>query len=284
VSSLIPFAIAVLGAVSMFLIAISLRPSTNLLKTRIRKLERVSEPSLSQRAAIVDHIVSTEHKSNLRSQLNEAGWYEVTPVALALRGIGAYGIGLSVAILLIIVLHNNTLAAVMGVAIALISWRIPNIVLSRAIKARKEQIARDLPEFLDLLSTTVQAGLALNAALIQSADATSGPLRNELDSTISEIRLGRSRTEALNAMADRANETSLSMSVSAIVQAEKLGIDLGGVLVEVAKESRDRRWMRAEEQAAQLPIKMIIPMVFFMIPSLYLMIFGPVIAEFVNRR
>jgi tight adherence protein C len=74
------------------------------------------------------------------------------------------------------------------------------------------------------------------------------------------------------------------MSVSAIVQAEKLGIDLGGVLVEVAKESRDRRWMRAEEQAAQLPIKMIIPMVFFMIPSLYLMIFGPVIAEFVNRR
>jgi tight adherence protein C len=85
-------------------------------------------------------------------------------------------------------------------------------------------------------------------------------------------------------MADRANENSLSMTVSAIVQAEKLGSDLTDVLRELAKESRDRRWMRAEEKAAQLPIKMIIPMALFMIPSLYLMIFGPVIAEFVAHR
>jgi tight adherence protein C len=120
--------------------------------------------------------------------------------------------------------------------------------------------------------------------MIQSADATSGPLRSELMSTLSEIRLGRSREEALNAMADRANENSLTMTVSAIVQAEKLGTDLTLVLSELAKESRDRRWMRAEEKAAQLPIKMIIPMALFMIPSLYLMIFGPVIAEFVEHR
>jgi tight adherence protein C len=219
----------------------------------------------------------------LRSRLNEAGWYDVSPGALALRGIGSYGIGMCVGILLIFFLHNDVLGGVVGVLVALIGWRIPSLFLGQAIKRRKESIGRDLPEFLDLLSTTVQAGLSLNAAMIESADATSGPLHAELTATLSEVRLGRSREEALNAMADRANENSLTMTVSAIVQAEKLGSDLTDVLHELAKESRDRRWMRAEEKAAQLPIKMIIPMALFMIPSLYLMIFGPVIAQFVAR-
>ena len=268
----------------MFLIAISMVPSKNVLHTRIRKLERVNEQSLSQRTVIINQIVSTEHKSTLQSRLNEAGWYEVTPAALALRGLGAYGIGMSVGALLIVFLHNNVLGGIIGVLVALIGWRVPSIFLSQAIKARKESIGRDLPEFLDLLSTTVQAGLALNAALIESAHASSGPLNAELTSTLSEIRLGRSREEALTAMADRVNENSLTMTVSAIIQAEKLGSDLAGVLQELAKESRDRRWMRAEEKAAQLPIKMIIPMALFMIPSLYLMIFGPVIAQFVEGK
>ena len=281
---LLPIAIAIVGAASIFLIAMSMVPATNVLQTRMRKLERVDEPSLPQHTIIVNQIVSTERKSVLQGQLNEAGWYEVTPAALAIRGLGAFGIGLSVGCLLIFFLHNNVLGAIIGVLVAMISWRVPSFFLSRAIKARKESIGRDLPEFLDLLSTTVQAGRSLNAALIQATDATTGPLHSELTSTLAEIRLGRSREEALNAMADRANENSLTMTVSAIVQSEKLGTDLTDVLHELAKESRDRRWMRAEEKAAQLPILMIIPMALFMIPSLYLMIFGPVIAEFIEHR
>lgn len=280
----LPIVIAVSGALSIFLIAISMVPTTNVLKTRIRKLERIDERSLSQRNVLINQIVSAEHKSTLRSRLDEAGWYEVTPGALALRGLGAYGIGMSVGVLLILFLHNNVLGGIVGVLVALIGWRVPSMFLSRAIKARKESIARALPEFLDLLSTTVQAGLSLSAALSQCTDATGGPLHAELNSTLSEIRLGRSRQEALAAMAERANEKSLTMTVSAIVQAEKLGSDLASVLQELAKEARDRRWMRAEEKAAQLPILMIIPMALFMIPSLYLMIFGPVIAQFVARR
>jgi tight adherence protein C len=282
--ALLPYGIALVGAISIFLIAISMVPSKNVLNARIRKLERVNEQSLSQRTVIINQIVSTEHKSTLQSRLNEAGWYEVTPAALALRGLGAYGIGMSVGAVIVIFLHSNVLGGIIGVLVALVGWRVPSIFLSQAIKARKESIGRDLPEFLDLLSTTVQAGLSLNAALIESAHAATGPLNSELTSTLSEIRLGRSREEALTAMADRVNENSLTMTVSAIIQAEKLGSDLAGVLQELAKESRDRRWMRAEEKAAQLPIKMIIPMALFMIPSLYLMIFGPVIAEFVEGK
>jgi tight adherence protein C len=283
-TAVLPIAIAFVAAMSIFVLAISMIPTTHVLNTRIQKLERVDEQSLSQRNIVINKIVSNEHKSNLRDRLNEAGVYEVTPAAFTLRGVGMLGVGLIIGIVLILFLHNNVLGGIVGVFIALIGWRMPSILLSRAIKARKESIGRELPEFLDLLSTTVQAGLSLNAAMIQSADATDGPLHTELTSTLSEIRLGRSLEDALNAMADRANENALTMTVAAIVQAERLGSDLANVLQELSKESRDRRWMRAEEKAAQLPIKMIIPMALFMIPSLYLMIFGPVIAEFVSGR
>jgi tight adherence protein C len=272
------------SALSIFLIAFSMAPHTNLLKSRIRKLESVDEQSVSQRKLIIDQIVSTERRSALRSRLNEAGWYEVTPGTFALRGIGALGIGLCLGLFLIVFLHNVTMGAIIGVLTALVGWRAPSFMLSRAIKVRKEAVARDLPEFLDLLSTTVQAGLALNAALIQSTEVTTGALHEELASTLSEIRLGRSRRDALDALADRLNENSLTMTVSSIVQAERLGSDLTDVLRELARESRDRRWMHAEEKAAQLPVKMIIPMALFMIPSLYLMIFGPVIAQFVEHH
>lgn len=278
----LPIAIALCGALSIFLMVIAFVPVTNALRARMQKLDRVDERSLSQRSLLIEQMVSDERKSTLQSRLNEAGWYETTPAALALSGVAGLSVGIAIGALLIVFLHNNALGSVVGVLIALIGWRTPSIVLSRAIKARKESLARDLPEFLDLLSTTVQAGLALNAAMIQAAEGTAGPLHTELLSTLSEIRLGRSREDALNAMSERANERTLTMAVSSIVQAEKLGADLADVLQELSKEARDRRWVRAEEKAAQLPVKMIIPMALFMIPSLYLMIFGPVIAQFVS--
>lgn len=280
----LPIAIAALGAISIFLIAVSMVPTKNVLKSRMQKLERVNEKSLTQRNVIIDQIVSKERTTNLRQRLNEAGWYELTPTAMAIRGLGALGIGVSVGALIVLFLHNNVLGVIVGVLVALVGWRLPSIMLGRAIRARKEAIEHELPDFLDLLSTTVQAGLSLNAAMIQATDATTGALKEELTSTLAEIRLGRSRADALNAMADRVNENSMTTMATAIVQAEKLGSNLADVLQELSKDSRDRRWMRAEEKASQLPIKMIIPMAAFMIPSLYLMIFGPVIADLVKPK
>jgi tight adherence protein C len=280
----LPIGIASLGALSIFLIAISTIPAKNVLKSRIEKLERISAKSLTQRHIIIDQIVSKEHTSNVRQRLNEAGWYDLSPHALTLRSIGALGIGICIGALLIVFLQNDTLGVVVGILVALLGWRLPSIVLSRCIKTRKDSIAQEVPDFLDLLSTTVQAGLSLNASMIQAVDATTGPLNEELTSTLSEIRLGRSRSDALQAMANRVNESSITTMALAIVQAEKLGSNLTDVLRELATDSRDRRWTRAEERASQLPIKMIIPMGLFMIPSLYLMIFGPVIAHLVQHK
>ena len=279
-----PLAIMAGGAASVFLIVLSAFPAQSPMAARLKKMERVSVKSVSARVAVIEKIISKEQHSRLQRQLVEAGWYGVTPVAMVLRGIGALGIGVVAGLTFMLVSGNDRIGTLIGVFTALIGWRIPSIMLSRAMKARKEDVQRELPDFLDLLSNTVKAGLALNGALVHAVDATRGALKEELSSMLSEVRLGRPRSDAFNAMAERINDEGITTMVTAIVQAEKIGSNLSDVLAELAKETRDRRWMRAEERAAQLPIKMILPMALFMIPSLYLMIFGPVIARLVTQR
>jgi tight adherence protein C len=279
-----PYAIAGCGTISAFLIVFSAFPARSPMAARLKKLERINEKSVHLRIKLIDQIVTKEKQSRLQQQLIEAGWYGVTPVAMWLRGIGALGIGVVAGLMSLAFFNANLLGLLVGVFTALVAWRVPNIMLSRAVKARKENIRRDLPDFLDFLATTVQAGLALNAALVQATDATHGPLRAELTSMLAEIRLGRPRADAFNALAERVNDDSTTTMVTAVVQAEKLGSNLSVVLAELSKEIRDRRWLQAEEKAAQLPIKMILPMALFMIPSLYLMIFGPVIARVLTNK
>jgi len=279
-----PYAVAGCGAVSAFMIVLSAFPAQSPMAARLKKMERVSEKSIAQRITIIDQIVTKDRSSRVQQKLIEAGCYGVTPMAMAMRGIGALGVGLMMCLLSMMLLNGNLFGILIGAFTALVALRIPNIMLSRAVKARKETIQREMPDFLDFLASTVQAGLALNAALVQATDATRGALNQELSSMLAEIRLGRPRADAFQALADRVNEESVTTMVTAVVQAEKLGSNLSEVLIELARETRDRRWMRAEEKAAQLPVKMILPMAAFMIPSLYLMIFGPVIAKLVTSR
>jgi len=279
-----PYAVAGCGAISAFLIAFSALPAKSPMAARLKKLERIDEKSVAVRFTLIEQIVSKEQHSRIQQRLIEAGWYGVTPIAMTMRGIGALGIGAVACLTSLLLFDGNLLGILIGAFAALVAWRVPNIMLSRAVKARKEGIQRALPDFLDFLSSTVQAGLALNAALVQATEATHGPLHEEITSMLAEIRLGRPRADAFNALADRVNEESTTTMVTAIVQAERLGANLSEVLSELAKEIRDRRWSRAEERAAHLPVKMILPMALFMIPSLYLMIFGPVIAKLVTNR
>ena len=274
------YAIAASGAGSALLLALSAIPAESPIAARLKKMERVTSRSISERTGIIEQIVSGERQSRLQSRLIEAGWYHVSPLGLTMRSLGALGCGLVIGFIMMLLVFGSGLLAILGeVFTALVAWRLPNIVLSRAIVARKERLQRSLPDFLDVLAATVQAGLALNAALVQAVNATRGPLNEELESMLAEVRLGRPRAEALQAMAERVNEDSILTMVTAIVQAERLGSNLTEVLQELAKDTRDRRWLRAEERASHLPIKMILPMALFMIPSLYIMIFGPVIAS-----
>lgn len=276
-------AIAACGAASAFCFAISLVPAPNPMAVRLHKLDALKERGASKRLQRIEQIVGDEKRSRLQDRLNAAGWYHVSPGAMMLRGIGGIAGGLALTLLLLTIMPEKLLALLIGILALAVAWRAPKIALDRAIAARRDRVARQLPDFLDLLAATVRAGLALNGALVHATDAVTGPLQDELKSALAEIRLGRPRGEALHAMAERLNEPQTRTMVTSVVQADRLGANLATILHELAVDTRNRRWMLAEERAAQLPIKMIFPMALLMLPSLYVIMFTPLVARFLTR-
>jgi tight adherence protein C len=201
-----------------------------------------------------------------------------------MRSVIASFSGLIVGIMLPLIMHHHEMWLIsFPIMLAFAGAILPSSMLDGAITERKKRIRNALPDFLDLVSTTVEAGIALNGAFAAAVDAVSGPFRDELLAALSDIRVGRSRAEALAAMAARCDVVELTTTVTAIVQAEKLGGDIAGILDELANDARDHRMMRAEEIAAQLPVKMTFPMALCMLPALFVMIFGAVAAQMLGR-
>lgn len=223
-------------------------------------------------------------KNRLERRMRQAGWYELTPARFALRSVLCAAAGGGLGLALMLALHQRS-AVFLLLALVLIvcGAAAPNALLNGAIEKRKKGIRNALPDFLDLVSTTVEAGIALNGAFAAAVDAVRGPLRDELHAVLSDIRVGRSRAEALATMAARCDVVELTTTVTAIVQAEKLGGDIAGILDGLAHEAREQRMMRAEELAAQLPVKMTFPMALCMLPALFVMIFGAVAAQLASK-
>jgi tight adherence protein C len=223
-------------------------------------------------------------QGRIERKLIQAGWYGTTAGQLIMRTFIGGITGLIVGMLVPLVLHRHEpIIFLLALLLAITGLILPNAMLNSAIAKRKRQIRNSLPDFLDLVSTTVEAGIALNGAFASAVDGIQGPLREELLAVLSDIRVGRSRAEALAAMAARADVVELTTTVTAIVQAEKLGGDISGILDQLAHDARDHRMTRAEELAAQLPVKMTFPMALCMLPALFVMIFGAVAAQLMGK-
>ena len=143
------------------------------------------------------------------------------------------------------------------------------------IKKRQKEIRRTLPDILDMLTVSVEAGLSFDGALVKLAEKMRGPLVEELTRVLQEMRMGVTRKTALVAMTKRCDVEDLSLFVSAIVQADQLGVGVARVLRIQAAEARDKRRMKIREQAMKAPIKMLFPLVFFIFPALFVVVLGP---------
>jgi tight adherence protein C len=234
---------------------------------------------------IVKHLLSGVDKTAIAAKLAEAGWYKTTVTHFVLSRLVCFGITGGLAVFFLLVMHEMSLVYFIGSAVvAVFGLTLPSFALDQAIAKRKHDIGRRIPDFLDMVSTTVEAGVALNSALAIATSSIKGPLAEELEMVLSDVRLGRNRADAFNSMAQRVHQVDLSSLVMAIVQTERLGGNIGHVLDELADEARSRRLQRAEGIAAALPVKMVLPMAFFMLPALFVMIFAPVVAELVGKR
>jgi tight adherence protein C len=241
----------------------------------LRFRERVLAPAFLKLAAIPLKVSPKTSVDAIAPRLVAAGLSQRLTVGnfLAIKG-GAVVGGATVGILagaaaspLIMFL----LAPSLGVA-GLIA---PDWVLTMKIRNRRETIRGDLPDALDLLAVSVEAGLGFDGAVTKLTEHMTGPLVDEFALTLNEIRVGEARQVALRKLADRVGAPELSNFVRAVIQADQLGISLGRILRVQAADTRNKRQAAAEEKAMKAPIKMLFPTVVLIFPAMFIVILGP---------
>ena len=160
---------------------------------------------------------------------------------------------------------------------ATIGFSLPLFWLRTAVRSRQRLITKSLPDALDLITTCVEAGLGLDAALAKVGEQMKGPLAEELSQTLREVSMGRLRREALSDLGERTGVAELISFVNAVIQAEQLGVSVGHVLKVQSDQMRTHRRQRAERLAHEAPIKMLFPLVLCIFPAFMLVILGPAV-------
>jgi tight adherence protein C len=177
---------------------------------------------------------------------------------------------------------NIIKASALGLLIALVVNTFFNFYLSKRIETRKKIILKDLPYTLDLITVSVEAGLSFDGALARIISNISGELCDEFAKSLKEIRMGIERKVALKNMSDRCDVKALSMLVASIIQADELGVSLSRVLRIESENLREHRKQVAREKAMKAPIKMLFPLVFFIFPTIFIIILGPAVIRMIN--
>ena len=288
-------AVLAAGAVLLITFGVAARPSEDAVQARLSQLvvqpktfeemelqqpffERVMRPTI-QRLARAGRRQEGGMIARIDAKLERAGYPG------GLRGADWVGVKLMSAIgfaVLFFLLGSfltgaiviGFFAAVIGLAIGYIA---PEFWLGRKMKARSMAMILQLPDALDLLTISVEAGLGFDAALAKCVEKMQGPLVDEFRQALAEVRMGRVRRDALRDVATRADAQPVSNFIGAIVQAEQLGVPIAKVLQIQSNQLRIERRQRAEEAAAKAPVKMLFPMVGCIFPTIFIVILGPAV-------
>ncbi|MEO1767791.1 type II secretion system F family protein [Thiobacter aerophilum] len=170
-----------------------------------------------------------------------------------------------------------------GLLGALLGYALMHAWFRDRIALRRRETLKTLPFFLDLITLCVEAGLNLTGAFQQAvAKGPAGPLRDELKRVLRDIRAGKPRVDALRTFADRLNEPAVASLVSALIQGEAMGMNLGPILRAQAEQRRVERFVRAEKAAMEAPVKLLFPLIFFIFPCTFLILLFPIIVRFLQ--
>jgi tight adherence protein C len=294
----LPVLIAILAAAAVLLITygIAARPSEDAVQARLSQLvvqprsleemelnqpfyERVMRPTIQrlaragrrQEGGMVARIDAKLEKAGYPGGLRGADWVGVKLLALI-----AFSV---IGLLLGLLLTGGTfvMALLFMLVGAAIGYIAPEFWLGRKMRARSLAMTLQLPDALDLLTISVEAGLGFDAALSKVVEKMEGSLVDEFRQALAEVRMGRSRRDALRDLAQRADAQPVTNFIGAIVQAEQLGVPIAKVLQIQSNQLRIERRQRAEEAAAKAPVKMLFPMVGCIFPTIFIVILGPAI-------
>jgi tight adherence protein C len=166
---------------------------------------------------------------------------------------------------------------------ALAGWAYPAIWLRDRINSRRRELLKTLPFFLDIITLCVEAGLNMQGALTQAvAKGPKGVLRDEFQRLLRDIRAGKSRAASMRSLAARLNEASVTAFTTAVIQAESMGMNLGPILRAQADQRRTERFLRAEKLAMEAPVKLLFPLLAFIFPCTFVVLFFPIAMKFIH--
>jgi tight adherence protein C len=243
--------------------------------------ERVIEPlaqkfvGLGRRLTPADHATRIQHRLDVAG--NPVGWSVDRVVGLKVVG---FICALALALVITMVMgigFGTTLIVCVGLAMA--GYFAPNLWIYQKGYDRSNQMQKELPDALDLLTISVEAGLGFDAALSRVAKSTEGPLAEEFGRVLHEMNIGMGRIESLRAMGERTHLSELRGFVTAMIQADAFGIPIAQVLRVQSSEMRVKRRQRAEEKAQKVPVKILFPLIFCILPTLFLAVMGPAVIK-----
>ena len=287
-------ALAVFGAVVMLVNALLSKPSASTIESRITDFrqrnvelapdevdlevpfaERVLRPGIEGISNAFGSVLPASVLANIQTQLMMAG-NRMTLNAFVTFWAICLVIFVGMA-LMIIVAAPMPLVQKGGIAIFFLvfGWMLPRTWLSGQLKARQKAVIKALPDSLDLVTTCVEAGLGLDAALSRVAEKTEGPFAEELKRMLRDVAMGKLRRDALTELHQRVGVDELTNFINSIIQAEQLGVGIAQVLRVQSDQLRTKRRQRAEKAAHEAPIKMLFPLVFFIFPAFLIVILGP---------
>jgi tight adherence protein C len=246
--------------------------------------DRVLTPVLGRFVGLGRRLTPNDYAERIQSKLDVAGNPPGMTVdrIVSLKVVGI-GVGVGVGVLLAVLLDWSAVRWILAAAGGgVLGYYAPNLYLYQKGHDRTEKMQRALPDALDLLSISVEAGLGFDAALSQVARNTEGPLAQELARVLQEMQIGLGRSAALRALGERSTLPDLRSFTSAMVQADSFGIPVGQVLRVQSAEIRLKRRQRAEEQAQKVPVKIMIPLVLFILPCLFIAVIGPAIIRMMS--
>lgn len=246
--------------------------------------ERAVAPVMQGLSAVGRRFTPTGYLENIRQKFSSLGSYGSDDVDrfLAVRVV-------TIALIPVAIFLIYRFAPIDGLmrlgVIAFVSLMLalgPDAMLNRRVADRQWAIRTKLPDMLDLLVISVEAGLGFEQALDRTTDAVPGPLAQEFTRMLGEIRAGASRSEALRALERRCNVPEMRSFVLAILQADTFGVSIGRVLRTQADEMRVKRRQLAQEKAMKAPVKMLVPMVLCIFPSLFIVVLAPAVINIIE--
>ncbi len=242
-------------------------------------IERIITPFIGKTTGFVDRITPRNYYTQMEKRIKEAG----NPKGVSVGGIFSFQIIMTCFSIVLAFLMRfsaeaplSKLAIIVAALLGIINM-LPKYYLKHRIALRQKEIEKSLPDALDLLTVSIEAGLSFDGAVAKLVEKMSGVLVDEFAIALKEMRVGVSKREAFKSLVERVPVPSLVTFVGSILQADQLGVSMGNVLRIQSSLARQKRRQKTQENAMKAPVKMLLPMILFIMPTIFIVILGPVL-------